>query len=122
MASRPAPCGPCANNRAEEFSVKTIFFSTPVWLLAVLVSFAQPNPPNTEWRTYGGDLRSTRYMPIDQINASNFNKLEIAWRLKTDFLGPRPEFNFQVTPLVVNGVLYTPAGSRRAVVALDAET
>ena len=79
-------------------------------------------PQNTEWRTYGGDLRSTRYMPLDQINASNFNKLEIAWRLKTDSFGPRPEFNFQATPLVVNGVLYTPVGSRRAVVALDAET
>ena len=42
--------------------------------------------------------------------ASNFNKLEVAWRLKTDSFGPRPEFNFQATPLVVNGVLYTTAG------------
>jgi quinoprotein glucose dehydrogenase len=77
---------------------------------------------NTDWRTYGGDLRSTRYKPLDQINADNFNKLEVAWRLKTDFLGPRPEFNFQATPLVVNGVLYTPAGSRRDIIALDAGT
>ena len=90
-------------------------------LLALVVSAMQPGPSNTEWRTYGADLRSTRYMPLDQINATNFDKLEVAWRMKTDFLGPRPEFNFQVTPLVVNGVLYTPAGSRRAVVALDAE-
>ena len=81
-----------------------------------------PNATDTEWRTYGGDLRSTRYMPLDQINRTNFNSLEVAWRLKTEFLGPRPEFNFQVTPLVVKGVLYTPAGSRRAVIALDAET
>ncbi len=79
-------------------------------------------PPNTEWRTYGADLRSTRYMPLDQINRDNFNSLTVAWRLKTDALGPQPEFNFQVTPLVVNGVLYTPAGSRRTVVALDAQT
>ncbi len=83
---------------------------------------AAPNATDTEWRTYGGDLRSTRYMPLDQINRTNFNSLEVAWRLKTEFLGPRPEFNFQVTPLVVKGVLYTPAGSRRAVIALDAET
>ena len=82
----------------------------------------QTAPVNTEWRTYGADLRSTRYMPLDQINKDNFNKLQIAWRLKTDFLGPTPEFNFQATPLVVNGVLYTPAGSRRSVVALDAAT
>ncbi len=83
---------------------------------------APPASPNTEWRTYGGDLRSTRYMPLDQINRDNFNKLEIAWRLKTDLFGPRPEFNFQATPLVVNGVLFTPVGSRRAVAALDAAT
>jgi quinoprotein glucose dehydrogenase len=75
-----------------------------------------------EWRTYGGDLASRRYKPFDQINRSNFNDLEIAWRFKTDALGPRPEFNFQVTPLMVNGVLYTTAGTRRAVVALDATT
>jgi quinoprotein glucose dehydrogenase len=84
--------------------------------------FGQASPPNSEWRTYGGDLRSTRYMPLDQIDAGNFSKLEVAWRLKTDSLGPRPEFNFQVTPLMVNGVLYTTAGTRRAVVALDGVT
>ncbi len=56
-----------------------------------------------EWKTYGADLRSTRYAPLDQINASNFNKLEVAWRFKTDSLGPRPEYNFQATPLMVGG-------------------
>jgi quinoprotein glucose dehydrogenase len=83
---------------------------------------AQTRPGDTSWPTYGGDLRSTRYMPLDQITASNFNSLEVAWRLKTDSFGVRPEFNFQTTPLVVNGVLYTTAGTRRAVVALDAAT
>src|SRR5919106_1488237 len=75
-----------------------------------------------EWPTYGGDLTSTRYSSLDQINKDNFGKLEVAWRLKTDFLGPRPEFNFQSTPLMVDGVVYSTAGSRRAVVALDAGT
>ncbi|HZM58715.1 MAG TPA: PQQ-binding-like beta-propeller repeat protein [Vicinamibacterales bacterium] len=75
-----------------------------------------------EWRTYGGDLGSARYRAFDQINKDNFNDLEVAWRLKTDNLGPRPEFNFQSTPLMVGGWLYTTAGSRRAVVALDAAT
>ncbi len=73
-----------------------------------------------EWSTYGGDLASRRYRPFDQIDRNNFNKLEIAWRFKTDALGPRPEFNLQSTPLMVGGVLYTSAGTRRAVVALDA--
>jgi quinoprotein glucose dehydrogenase len=75
-----------------------------------------------EWTTYGGDLASTRYSPLDQITKDNFNKLEVAWRFKTDALGPRPEFNLQSTPLMVDGVVYSTVGTRRAVVALDAAT
>ncbi len=75
-----------------------------------------------EWPHYTGDLRGTRYSPLDQINASNFNKLEVAWRFKPDNLGTRPEFKLEGTPLMVNGVLYATAGTRRAVVALDAKT
>src|SRR5439155_5575741 len=41
---------------------------------------------------------------------------------KTDSLGPRPEYQFESTPLMAKGVLYSTAGSRRAVVALDAGT
>jgi quinoprotein glucose dehydrogenase len=82
----------------------------------------QSGAPGGQWRTYGADLGNTRYSPLDQINAANFKNLEVAWRFKTDNLGPTPEFNLQSTPLVVNGVLYTTAGSRRAVVALDAAT
>jgi quinoprotein glucose dehydrogenase len=87
-----------------------------------LPAFAQSGAKSGEWRTYGGDLGSTRYAPLDQINASNFNKLEVAWRYKTDSLGPRPEYQFEATPLMVHGVIFTTAGSRRAVVALDAAT
>jgi quinoprotein glucose dehydrogenase len=75
-----------------------------------------------EWRTYGGDLGSTHYSPLDQIKADNFNKLEVAWRFKTDSLGPRPEYVFEGTPLMIRGKLYSTAGSRRAVVSLDAAT
>jgi quinoprotein glucose dehydrogenase len=82
----------------------------------------QTAAPDREWRTYGGDLASTRYSPLDQITPANFSKLEVAWRFKTDPLGPRPEFNFQSTPLMVGGILYSTAGTRRAVVALDAAT
>jgi quinoprotein glucose dehydrogenase len=75
-----------------------------------------------EWRTYGGDLGHTRYAPLDQIDADNFSKLEVAWRFKTDNLGPRLEFNLQSTPLVVGNRLYSTGGTRRAVVSLDAAT
>jgi quinoprotein glucose dehydrogenase len=75
-----------------------------------------------EWPTYGGDLGHTRYAPLEQITSANFNSLEVVWRFKTDNLGPRPEFNFQSTPLMVRGRLYTTGGTRRAVAALDAAT
>jgi quinoprotein glucose dehydrogenase len=37
-------------------------------------------PKDSEWPTYTADLAGTRYRPLDQINASNFSKLEIAGR------------------------------------------
>lgn len=93
--------------------------------IASIATFAQnrgftPGSATGEWRTYGADLRSTRYSSLAQIDKDNFSKLEVAWRFRTDALGPRPEFNLQATPLMVGGVLYTTAGTRRAAVALDA--
>src|SRR5206468_907458 len=82
----------------------------------------QPSTANGEWPTYNADRKGTRYSPLDQINGSNFNKLEIAWRFKTDNLGPFPEYKLEGTPLMVKGVLYTTGGTRRSVVALDAKT
>ena len=94
-----------------------------LWLAVLAVPLAaQSGAAIGEWRTYGGDLGNTRYSPLDQINAANFKTLEVAWRFKTDNLGPAPEFNLQSTPLVIRNVLYTTAGSRRAVVAMDAAT
>jgi len=77
---------------------------------------------DTEWPSYNADLAGTRYRPLDQINASNFNKLEVAWRFKTDSIGNRPEYKLEGTPLMVKGVVYATAGSRRAAIALDAGT
>ena len=97
------------------------------WLAVVLVCVAvavwgQPRGKQGEWPTYAGDLAGTRYRPLDQINAANFNKLEVTWRFKTDSLGNRPEYKLEGTPLMVNGVVYATAGSRRAAIALDAAT
>jgi quinoprotein glucose dehydrogenase len=86
---------------------------------------AQPAAPSRgttlgAWTTYGGNLASHRYSPADQITKENFSRLEIAWRLKTDFLGPRPDTLYSATPLLVDRTLYTTAGMRRAVIALNA--
>jgi quinoprotein glucose dehydrogenase len=84
---------------------------------AVVAAQIGPN-----WDTYGGNLASHRYAPLDQINKDNFKNLAVAWRLKTDFLGPTPDNLYSATPLYVNGVLYTTAGTRRAAIALNPET
>jgi glucose dehydrogenase len=91
-------------------------------IVSTLPIAGQSGARNGEWTTYGADLGNTRYAPLDQINASNFSKLEVAWRFKTDSLGPRPEYQFESTPLMVHGIVYSTAGTRRAVVALDAAT
>ena len=38
---------------------------------------------NGEWRSYAGDVRGTKYSPLDQIDAGNFADLEIAWEWTT---------------------------------------
>ncbi len=93
--------------------------------IAVTASGQGPGMPSTQkgdWPYYTADLKGTKYAPLDQINASNFNKLEVAWRFKTDNLGPRPEYKLEGTPVAINGVLYTTGGTRRSVLALDGKT
>ena len=86
-----------------------------VALLSVTLTAAaqETGTANGEWPSYGGNLSHDRYSPLDQITAENFSELELAWRFDTDNLGPRPETTFQSTPLMVNGILYSTAGSRR---------
>ena len=88
------------------------------WIASALPRLARrtANGPPT------GDLGNTHYSPLDQIDAANFSSLEVAWRFKTDFLGPSREFQFEGSPLMAHGKLYSTAGTRRAVVSLDAAT
>src|SRR5580692_6360278 len=107
------------NRRA--FRLSGIIIATSfLWAISPLP--AQTGAKNGEWRTYGGDLGNTKYSPLEQINESNFNTLKLAWRFHTENLGAKPEYNMEDTPLMVNGVVYTTAGARRDVVALDAAT
>jgi quinoprotein glucose dehydrogenase len=90
--------------------------------LGIDAAVTGPSTDKGEWQTYGGDLANSRYSPLNQIDAGNFKSLEIAWRFRTDNLGPRPEFKLEGTPLMVGGTVYATAGTRRAVIALDART
>src|SRR5690349_2869715 len=71
-----------------------------------------------EWRYWGGDAWSTRYSPLDQINASNFNSLQQAWQFKVD---GQDEY-YRTTPIYANGTLYTVGTSRRNTYAIDPAT
>jgi quinoprotein glucose dehydrogenase len=78
-----------------------------------------PATSKGDWSHYTADVRGSKYAPLDQVNASNFKDLEVAWRFKTDNLGTRPEYKLEGTPLAIKGILYTTAGTRRSVIALD---
>jgi quinoprotein glucose dehydrogenase len=105
-----------------------LFAVVVLWVSTGLSGQVRPGasrPPSLaagDWPHYTADIKGTKYSPLDQINATNFNKLEVAWRFKTDIFGPRPEYKLEGTPLAINGVLYTTAGTRRSVVALDGKT
>jgi quinoprotein glucose dehydrogenase len=94
------------------------------WLAPKAAGQASPQPStkNGDWTHYTADVRGSRYAPLDQITPANFNKLEVAWRFKTDNLGTRPEYKLEGTPLAVRGTVYATGGTRRSVVALDGGT
>lgn len=91
-------------------------------LALALSADAQQGARNGEWRYYGGDAGTTKYSSLDQIDASNVKDLKIVWQWKAQNFGRRPDFNWEVTPLMVHGVLYFTAGTRRDVVAVDGAT
>jgi quinoprotein glucose dehydrogenase len=98
-----------------------------MWLAAALgaapAAHAQlPGTENGEWRYWGGDSGSNRYSPLDQINADNFEDLEVAWVWRGDNFGPSVDNILRSTPIYVNGRLYGVAGQRRTAVAIDPAT
>ena len=102
---------------------------TRAGLLAVAISpficlpaGGQHGATNGEWRFYGGDAGTTKYSPLDQIDAGNVKDLKIVWEWDARNFGRRPEFNWETTPLMIGGVLYTTVGTRRDAVAIDAAT
>ena len=82
---------------------------------------AQTGALEREWPVFGGDHGATRYSPLDQVDAANVSELEVAWRWTARNFGTTPpSARMQVSPVVVDGVLYTTVGDQRAVVAIDA--
>ncbi|NIW24778.1 MAG: hypothetical protein GWN29_09550, partial [Gammaproteobacteria bacterium] len=101
---------------AERFSLSLLVLTgTLAWQTTLLAQDA----PVGEWRNIAGDAAATRYLPVDQINADNFNDLEVAWVWRGDNFGPGVDYLLRSTPIYVDGLLYTVAGQRRTVVAID---
>jgi quinoprotein glucose dehydrogenase len=75
-----------------------------------------------EWHHYTGDIKGSRYSALDQVNADNFEDLELAWSFSTKNLGTRAEYKLEVTPIMIDGILYATAGTRRTAIALDGAT
>ncbi len=91
---------------------------------------AQQGAANGEWPTYGGDLGHSKYSPLDQINADNVQRLQRVWtwtsvdeeiRDANQIIRERGSFRsyaYEMTPLMVNGVLYATT-SLGQIVAID---
>ena len=78
--------------------------------------------PKGEWRYQSGDAWGTRYSPLDEINAENFEDLEVQWIWRGDNFGSHPSYVSRSTPSYIDGVLYTVAGYRRTIAAIDPAT
>lgn len=83
--------------------------------------FAQTGALDGEWRFYGGDGGHTQYTGLDQIDRDNVTELQVAWRWKAENSAADPFFNFESTPIMIGGILYTTTGASE-VAAVDAET
>ena len=82
--------------------------------LVVMQAQSRPAPPSPstaatgksfDWAYWGSDERSTRYSPLDQIDAGNFGKMQVLWRWSAANYGPEPDLIYRATPLYVNGKL-----------------
>ncbi len=108
--------------RVVTHSALTVLLAAGLTLPADVFAQGMPSTTKGDWPTYTADLHGTKYSPLAQIDASNFDDLEVAWSFKTDNLGNRPEYKLEGTPLAIDGILYTTAGTRRSVIALDGAT
>jgi quinoprotein glucose dehydrogenase len=88
-------------------------------LLSVSSLTAQKGAKDGQWGAYAGENGSTGYSPIDLINRQNVRNLQVAWSWKFDNFGGA---STEVTPLMINGILYFPLSPRRTIVAADAGT
>ena len=97
---------------------------------AIILASSVINANAQDWPSYGGDNGSSKYSPLDQINAENVDQLEIVWEWLSldnatvasnlaDGNNRAVPAGYKATPLVVDGIMYVSTSFGR-VVALDA--
>jgi glucose dehydrogenase len=121
-----APEPPATGERAPQVSGATNDAATPAAAVdgtaADGTTDAAAPARDAAWLAYGGNSAAQRYSPLTQIDRGNAADLRVAWRWHAANFGPRPEQRSEVTPLMIDGVLYTTAGTTRNVAAIDAAT
>ena len=108
-----------AHRRWRHSCVLCVTAMLTVALAATSVTAQEPGTEDGEWRYQSGDAGGTRFSPLDQIDASNFGDLEVAWVFRGDNFSPHENYTFKSTPSYIDGVLYTTAGYRRTILAID---
>jgi glucose dehydrogenase len=74
--------------------------------------------PSTEWKDWGGDAARTHYSALDQINAVNVSGLKPAWVWDGGQFGR----SWEITPLLIDGLLYISENQTGDIIALEPET
>jgi quinoprotein glucose dehydrogenase len=118
--------------RAARWAVAALALALAIGASGLGQQGAGPAPGTVEWTNITGSSAGTRYSPIDQINASNFSTLKVAWEwrgvkdagvnLGVEVQGQGPVVNARGLPIYAEGMLITVSGPRRTVVALDPTT
>lgn len=100
------------------------------WLLAIsagpLLMGQTAMPPEGEWPSYGATPANLKYSALEQINRSNLKQLQVAWRWNsidetTKLEAKVRPWLFEVTPLMIGGVLYVSTGLGQ-IAAIDASS
>ncbi|MBM62943.1 MAG: hypothetical protein CL484_08350, partial [Acidobacteria bacterium] len=111
-----------ANKQHQGRFGRLLWTTLALALVVTAVAAQEPGTEDGEWRYQSADAGGTRFSPVDQINASNFNDLEVAWVFRGDNFSPHENYTFKSTPSYIDGVLYTTAGYRRTILAVDPAT
>lgn len=110
--------------RARRWMPHTVLGVLTTVLIFVIASRPEGANGNGDWPAITGGDAATRYSAVDQITASNFNTLKVAWEWNGE-AGPDVEIgdiNGRSLPIYVDGMLITTSGPRRTVVSLDPAT